>query len=631
MTYQNKKTQNQINGMSQMNNLLSLSRNYKILISCFVDTIILLVSLYASVALRMETLWHSEIFQNSLNFILLSPIIIAISGRFAGIHKSIIGTFDIDELGKIVIYSLTTTLLFILLNFLTFSFIPRSIPIIYTIIFILLILFSRFTFKSLLQLSVRYSSNETNSIFIYGAGSAGIRLLKYLRTEPKNKILGFIDDNASLDTLTISGFEVFTKSRFKEKFDNITFNEIWIAMPSSQKENIKNAYEFSKNYSDKVLTLPEINQMMISGKIENIFKDKQNLNFIDRDEISINKNFFSSSYKDKIILVTGAGGSIGSELIRQLLHVDAKKIVLLDNSEHALYQINYEIENELKPATNYTSYLGSINDQILINKIINENNIEVVIHAAAYKHVPLVEFNALEGIKNNIIGTYNLLQCCLNNNVKKFILISSDKAVRPTSVMGKTKRIAEIIVQNMTMKNIDFKSGIVRFGNVLGSSGSVIPLFQKQILNGGPVTITDKKMTRYFMALPEACQLVLTAGHYANKSEIFLLDMGKPISIFNLAKSMINFYGFNYTEKKEAKNDIEIKITNIRPGEKLYEELLIDNNAIETNHPKVLIDRTDIRMIEDVESFISAFNKMIEEDQKELIINKIDQLLGNDI
>jgi FlaA1/EpsC-like NDP-sugar epimerase len=625
-----KEMQNQINGMSQMHNLLSLNRNYKILISCFVDTIISLVSLYAAIVLRMEDLWHSEIFQNSMNFILLSPIIIAISGRFAGIHKSIIGSFDIDELGKIAIYSLTTTLFLILVNYLTFSFIPRSIPIIYTIIFILLVIFSRFTFRSLLQLSARYSSNETNSIFIYGAGSAGIRLLKYLRTEPKNNIFGFIDDNASLDTLTISGFEIFTKNRFKEKYKNKIFNEIWIAMPSSQKENIKNAYDFSKNHSDKVLTLPEINQMMLSGKIENIFKDKQNLNFIDRDEISINKSLFSSSYEDKVIMVTGAGGSIGSELVRQLLNINAKKIILLDNSEHALYQINYEIENQLKSETDYVSYLGSINDQILINKIIIENNIEVVIHAAAYKHVPLVEFNALEGIKNNVIGTYNLLQSCLNNNVNKFILISSDKAVRPTSVMGKTKRIAEIIVQNMAMKNTNFKSGIVRFGNVLGSSGSVIPLFQKQILNGGPVTITDKKMTRYFMALPEASQLVLTAGHYAHKSEIFLLDMGKPISIFNLAKSMINFYGYKYTEKKESNNDIEIKITNIRPGEKLYEELLIDNNAIETNHPKVLIDRTDIRMIEDTEIFISEINKMIEENQKELVINKIDKLLGED-
>lgn len=616
----------------RFNDLLLIKRKYKILISILVDTVLLYLSLYLAVSLRMEVIWNALIFENSMPFLVLSPLIIALSGRITGIHKSIVGSFDVDEIGKIFFYSIITALFYVLINYLSLSFLPRSVPIIYAVIFILLILVSRLTFKYFIFLSLKNNPIENKEIFIYGAGSAGIRLLKYLRTDPKNVILGFIDDDISLDTLSISGLKVFQRNRFTKKYKTKLIDEIWIAMPSTQKDNIRNAYNFSKNYTNKVLTLPEINQMMLFGKIDNVFKDTQNLNFIKRDEILINKNLFIPTYENKSIMVTGAGGSIGSELVRQLLTINLKRLILLDISEHALYQINNEIENELQTKDfNYKSCLGSINDKTLITKILRENKVNVVIHAAAYKHVPLVEANITEGVKNNIIGTYNLLSCCVKENVNKFVLISSDKAVRPTSIMGKTKRVAEIIVQNMNMANPNFESGTVRFGNVLGSSGSVIPLFQKQILKGGPVTITDKKMTRYFMSLPEACQLVLVAGHFSKDSEIFLLDMGEPIRIYDLAKSMINFYGYKLKDKKEDPNDIEIKFTNIRPGEKLFEELLIDNNAIKTKHSKVLIDSTNIKVIDNVELFINELRLFIEENKEDQILNKIEQLLEKDL
>ena len=385
--------------------------------------------------------------------------------------------------------------------------------------------------------------NAKIPVAVYGAGSAGVQLVAALKKSHDYFPAALVDDKASLNGLNVSGLVIRPPSELGKLVASGKISRIIMAMPSLSFDAQKKILEELSNFDCEIQTLPSLTEL-ISGK--SLLPNWESMpidQILSRKDVDLVMNDANDHYKSKVIIVTGAGGSIGSELCIQLMKFEPAAIVLIDNSEYALYKIEQKLSEEFpKSHTEIYSTLGSVTDSAFVKNAIESYSVQIVFHAAAFKHVPLVERNPLEGVKNNVLGTLKLCQACQNSNVKEFILISSDKAVRPTNIMGATKRLAELIIQEFEERS-DTKFTSVRFGNVLGSSGSVIPLFKSQIEKGGPVTVTDRRVTRYFMSISEAVRLVLIAGTYAKGGDVFVLDMGKPKKIFDIAKRMIHLSG----------------------------------------------------------------------------------------
>lgn len=419
----------------------------------------------------------------------------------------------------------------------------------------------------------RNGLKKTKSVVIYGAGKAGIKLeSEFENTEYKIKY--FIDDSKIIQGRSIDSVEVLSKEKLKKIIGNDSkFDLLVIAMPSASKSRIKEIYEKLSVYFIKIKILPSLDQILAGKDFTTQLKNISVEDLLARHPQDLDKEKISSFIKNKTILVTGAGGSIGSEICRQCEKFGAKKLILLDHSEYNLYVIDQEIQN-----TDTVAVMQSVTNREFLEETFKMYQPDIVIHAAAYKHVPLVEANIYEGIFNNVVGTKNVIDISIKYGVSKFVMISTDKAVRPTNVMGTTKRICELYAQNSNGKGTDIVA--VRFGNVLGSSGSVIPKFRSQIQDGQNITVTHPDITRYFMLIPEACELVLQAGAIGTGGEIFILDMGEPIKIVDLAKKMIELSG---------KDDVNIEFSGLRPGEKLYEELLIDDADSTTNYDSITI------------------------------------------
>lgn len=422
------------------------------------------------------------------------------------------------------------------------------------------------------------SVEKTKTLVIFGAGQAGNKL----ESEYKNsefKIRYFIDDSKSLQNRSIDSIVVISRGKFKKKYKEKSFDLLVIAIPSASAQSIKNIYDELSPYFKEVKILPPLNDILQNKSFSKQLKDISVEDLLARHPKDLDKTAIKNFISGKKVLITGAGGSIGSEISRQCTVFGASELILLDHSEFNLYQIAEEL-NQYEPKL----VMQSVSNLELLDKTFQKYKPDIVIHAAAYKHVPLVEDNISEAIINNIIGTKNTIDCAIKHNVKKFVLISTDKAVRPTNVMGTTKRICELYAQNInTEKNTEIVS--VRFGNVLGSSGSVIPKFKAQIAKGGPITVTHLDITRYFMLIPEACELVLQAASIGKGGEIFILDMGEPIKIVDLAKKMIELSG---------RNDVKIEFTGLRPGEKLYEELLINDSDMKTQYESITVAKKTI-------------------------------------
>jgi FlaA1/EpsC-like NDP-sugar epimerase len=429
-----------------------------------------------------------------------------------------------------------------------------------------------FLMYSYYALITRSTNKKTKQAVIYGAGEAGIQLERELKNSIY-KIKYFIDDNKKLQKQSIDGISIISIDTIKEKTFTHKIDLLVIAMPSINKIRIKEIYKELSNNFEKIQILPSIEEILKKDNYSEQLKDISVEDLLARDQKDLDKNKISSFIKNKIILITGAGGSIGSEICRQCIQFNAKQLILIDHSEFNLYNIEQELEDY-----NIVPIMQSVVNKYDLNKTFLKYKPDIVIHTAAYKHVPLVECNIKEGIVNNIIGTKNTIDCAIENSVSKFILISTDKAVRPTNVMGTTKRICELYAQNSNTKGTDIVA--VRFGNVLGSSGSVIPKFKEQIAKGGPITVTHPNITRYFMLIPEACELVLQAAAIGSGGEVFILDMGEPIKILDLANRMIEL---------SNKEDIHIEFTGLRPGEKLYEELLIDDSDCITEYESITV------------------------------------------
>ncbi len=417
------------------------------------------------------------------------------------------------------------------------------------------------------------SVEKTKSVVIYGAGKAGLKLQEEFRNS-EYKLMYFIDDASDLHNRNIDTVRIISKERLKKRLTGQKYDLLVIAMPSARSLHIKDIYEELHGYFHKIQILPSINTILREQPFSAQLKEISVADLLARHPQDLDKKLISSFIKEKTILITGAGGSIGSEIVRQCVKFGAKKLILIDHSEYNLYQI----EQEIGKKADIVCVMQSVVNRPQLQKTFEMHKPQVVVHAAAYKHVPMVEANIEEAILNNVIGTKNCIDTAIENGVEKFILISTDKAVRPTNVMGTTKRICELYAQNVDPKKTEIVA--VRFGNVLGSSGSVIPKFQSQIQKGENITVTHPDITRYFMLIPEACELVLQAGAIGKGGEIFILNMGEPVRIVDLAQKMIELSG---------QEGIEIEFSGLRPGEKLYEELLIDGSEKATEYDSITI------------------------------------------
>jgi len=427
-------------------------------------------------------------------------------------------------------------------------------------------------------------------VAIYGAGVAGRQLASVLNHEPDYIAVAYLDDNKALQGTVINGLHVYAPDKLEKMINGGKVTDVLLALPSASRGTRQKIINRLESLPVHVRTVPSMPEMM-SGKLSlDAVKDVDIDDLLGRETVAPNSQLLSASVTGKVVMVTGAGGSIGSELCRQIVQLKPERLLLFEVTEYALYAIEKELREAASSAFNVdvVAILGSVQDEALLFKTFGHYHVSVVFHAAAYKHVPLVEHNIISGVRNNVLGTLAMARAAAHAKVSSVILVSTDKAVRPTNVMGATKRLAELVLQGLTAEYPDTCFSMVRFGNVLGSSGSVVPVFRQQITNGGPVTVTHPAIYRYFMTIPEAALLVIQAGALAKGGDVFVLDMGEPVNISDLARKMIHLMGLEVKEGDSEEGDIAIHYSGLRPGEKLKEELLIEGNLVGSVHPKIL-------------------------------------------
>jgi FlaA1/EpsC-like NDP-sugar epimerase len=506
--------------------------------------------------------------------------------------------------------------------------VPRSIGVIQPMILFFGIIISRLTVKFLLSKNLYFKKfSKKSNVLIYGAGSAGRQLMISLESNLEIKVVGFLDDDPQFHRQIISGQIVYNPSKIDKLINTKNIEIILLALPSITRQKRNQIINNLNKYKVTVKTLPSV-QDIVDGKVSvSDIKDFTIGDLLNREQVQPNAELLSKNINSKVVMVTGAGGSIGSGISRQIIKLKPKKLLLIELSEFALYKISEDLKN-INKSIKIIPLLINIQTNSKIEQVFKTFNIDTVYHAAAYKHVPLVEENISESVKNNVFGTINLAEAALKYNVSNFVLISSDKAVRSTNVMGATKRLAEICVQSLyDNQNKQSKFAIVRFGNVLESSGSVIPKFKKQIKEGGPVTLTHPDVTRYFMTITEASQLVIQAGAMTEKCEVFVLDMGESVKIKDLIDRMVKLSGLSIKDDKNLDGDIEIKITELRPGEKLYEELLIGDNPQKTYHEKIQKAQDPFIPFNKLKIDLDHLLNLIEENKVEEVKNMLSNLV----
>lgn len=563
----------------------SAPRLFKQIFLVILDALAFPVILWLCYVIRLFDL-GAKIIPGIDHGILLVTLIAILSLAITGVYRFIVRTFNEVFIVKLAIAVSLSMIALYTLSTCTQAYIPMSIPFMFGFMMFAWVWISRASIRFIIKASF-YSEIGRKRIAIYGAGDAGQQMAAALHRSDDHLPVFFIDDYASLQGQIVGGLKVYSVEKALQRFEKDRIEEILLALPSVGRVRKTEIIQQFENAHLKITELPGLTQL-VDGEIQ--ISDIQEVDIIDllgRDPVPPISHLLAKNIQNKIVMVTGAGGSIGSELCRQIIKNNPKMLVLYELTEFALY----DIEKELRQTADceIIPILGTVQDQQKLERIIEQYHIQTVYHAAAYKHVPLVECNPIAGLKNNSIGTANSLNAAIKNGVETFVLISTDKAVRPTNVMGASKRMAELYCQAVADTQPNTQISIVRFGNVLGSSGSVVPLFKQQIARGGPITVTHPDVTRYFMTIPEASQLVIQSGALGTGGDVFLLDMGEPVRIQDLARQMIKLSGLTVREAGSLDGDIEIAYSGLRPGEKLYEELLIDQENTEyTEHTRIL-------------------------------------------
>lgn len=617
--------------------LLGLPRRHKRILQVLTDVVLVWIALWLAFVVRLGIdEMANPILDHTWLFLCAPGVAIPLFVRF-GLYRAVMRYFGNDALITII---KAVTLSALILGFIIYwasnhqNVVPRSITFNYWWLSLIMVgglrlamrqFFLGDWFSAAQHVPFASRDNGLPKVAIYGAGAAGNQLVAALRMGKVMRPVAFIDDDRSITDRVISGLQVYKPSQIQRMLDVTGAEELLLALPSISRVRRREILNFLESYPLHVRSIPGFMDLA-SGRVK--VDDLQEVEIADllgRDSVPAQEDLLARCVLGQVVLVTGAGGSIGSELCRQILTLKPKVLLLLEHSEFNLYSILSELERRLKRealSTQVLPILGSVRNPAQLLDVMSTWHVDTVYHAAAYKHVPMVEHNIAEGILNNVIGTLNTAQAALQAGVSNFVLISTDKAVRPTNVMGSTKRLAEMVLQGLSREVAPILFGengrvsqvnktrftMVRFGNVLGSSGSVIPLFHKQIKEGGPVTVTHPKITRYFMTIPEAAQLVIQAGSMGQGGDVFVLDMGEPVKIVELAEKMIHLSGLSVRSDKSPHGDIAIEFTGLRPGEKLYEELLIGDNVLATRHPMIMSAQEDYMPWEQLKEHLSALH-----------------------
>ena len=570
------------------NIILSLPRYSKRVITIITDVVICFICTWLAFVLRLEELILFKDF--NLNSALISIFIAIPIFWLFNLYRTIIRFAGMSIIFTVLISTLLYgSIYFLFIGVYSIQGVPRSIGVLQPMILFFAVLSSRLLMKYLLvgNFAKKNYSNKKN-VLIYGAGDAGRQLVIALENSPEYRIVGFIDDNTLLHRQIILGKTVYSLSKLEKLVQNKEIGLVFLALPSIGRSKRNEIIENLNRFKLNVKSLPSVSDIVDGNITISDIKDFNVDDLLSRTEVKPDLNLLNKNIYSKTVLVTGAGGSIGSELCYQIIKLKPSQLILFELNEFALYNVCEELRN-LNTSVKFVPLLGNAQDQIKLEAIFETFKVDTVYHAASYKHVQLVEENICEGLKNNVFSTLAVTNASIRKKVSNLVLISSDKAVRPTNMMGASKRLAELCMQGIyeNSKNITTDFAIVRFGNVIESSGSVIPNFTKQIKEGGPITLRHHDVTRYFMTLKEAAQLVIQAGAMGKHSEVFVLDMGKSVKIRDIAIKMIKMSGLSIKDYENPNGDIEIKITGLRPGEKLYEELLIGNNPKKTKHSKI--------------------------------------------
>jgi FlaA1/EpsC-like NDP-sugar epimerase len=625
-----------------MLNILSInarisSRRIKQLIAILLDIAIAFSSTVIAFALRLEV-WPTEISYQLLlvtiiSFCIFLPVFFAL-----GLYRTIFrysGLSALLTLNKaIIIYAVVFVFVFTIYQV---NGVPRLVGILQPLIFYIAILGSRMAARYFIERLISFRAQESSrKVLIYGAGSAGRQLATALNQSREMFVVGYLDDDEHLHGRTINGKVVFNPRDLEKILKKYQATHILLAIPSASRVRRSQIHNQLKLYSINVLTLPSLIDLS-HGKIKvSDLRDLDVEDLLGRDPVNPIPELLSKNITNKVVLVTGAGGSIGSELCRQIIKLHPAKLILFENNEFSLYSIEQELQaakvNGLLAEFEIVPLLGSILDTRKVELVFKSFMPQTIYHAAAFKHVPLVECNPVEGLKNNIWGALNVANASLQINAENFVLISTDKAVRPTNIMGASKRIAEMGLQALNDKALEggrvTRFSMVRFGNVLGSSGSVVSLFRKQIASGGPITLTHKNITRYFMTVSESAQLVIQASAMASGGDVFVLDMGESVQIYNLACKMIELSGLTVCDDHNPNGDIKIEITGLRPGEKLFEELLIGSNPQPTQHPRIFKEHEGWLTYEDYHRILSCLSDAMNQNNISSVRKYIHELVS---
>jgi FlaA1/EpsC-like NDP-sugar epimerase len=601
-----------------LNRLFRLPRRKKLFIELSVDAILLSMSFFTAYWLRLET-WEALSSGAIWGLWLVAmPLSLAIFTRL-GFYRSVIRYMSIKALQSLLIGIASSALLLFLGANLLSVFLPRSACLIYAMLAFISVGGVRFVLRTIHMRSLmRYKTR----VIIYGAGAAGSQLVSTLRQGSEYTPIAFIDDWRGMHNTLVEGLKVYGPGSLTNLVNNYGAKRILLAIPSATRARRQEILRMLEPLQIPVQTLPSMEDVIAGRARLNEIRDVTVEDLLGRDPVPPDQELLDANIRDKVVMVTGAGGSIGSELCRQVLQQKPRQLLLLEFSEYSLYAIERELQqlvNEHQLPVTVKALLGSVQDRQRLDSVMRTFKVNTIYHAAAYKHVPMVEHNSIQGILNNVFGTLATAHAAIQCGVETFVLVSTDKAVRPTNVMGTTKRLAELVCQALAADQPHTRFTMVRFGNVLGSSGSVVPLFHEQIARGGPVTVTHPDVTRYFMTIPEASQLVIQAGAMGNGGDVFVLDMGTPVKISDLASEMIRLSGLEVRNETNPDGDIEIHYTGLRHGEKLYEELLIGENVSETAHPRIMSAKEDYWPWARLECYLQELGQAIHARQHDVI------------